>query len=97
MGLRSARITVPMLVGLAVPVAHDAALDAGLLAVLEHPGPTVGPSVTAQYPPAGHRLRRGRRVRIWALPGDDPDGGGGSTFTPPGPAPRPTTGTNPRP
>jgi beta-lactam-binding protein with PASTA domain len=81
--------TVPDLVGLHLPAAHDAALDAGLLAVVVgdqcssrhgHPdGP--GYQVIGQHPEPDRRLPRGQRVhvRVRRRPtgGPDDDGSGG--------------------
>lgn len=61
-------VRVPNLVGLAVPAAHDAALDAGVLAV-ERPtddpaGREPGPvTVTGQHPVAGSVVVSGSRVQ----------------------------------
>lgn len=95
MGRRPGWMSVPQLVGLAVPAAHDAALDAGVLAVLTPPDGPHGLVVTAQKPPAGNRLRYGGRVRIWADL-DDP-GGGGNAVIPFDPAPLDPAGTKPLP
>ena len=85
-------VRVPELVGLSVDEAHDAALDAGLLAVNHSesdPTATAGERTSApprrvyrQEPPTGAAVATGTRVRIWARRPDDPgtdndDGGGG--------------------
>lgn len=94
------RVRVPTLIGLSAAAARDAALDAGLLAVLQPPAPADASAVavTAQHPPPGRRLRRGAQIRIWAVP-DDPDedqGRGGRRF-PVGPVPKTPAGTKPSP
>lgn len=80
---------VPALVGLAVRVAQDVALDARLLAVDQapHPSSTATGVVTAQDPPAGRYVRPGSRVRIWVTtdPDDDGRGGRGGLRLPTGP------------
>ena len=101
MGEHSRRVEVPGLVGLSTVAAHDAALDAGLLAVLQHPAPTgmAAVAVTAQRPPAGRQLRRGAQIQIWALPDDPGDGhgGGGGQRLPLHPHPKTPAGTKPGP
>lgn len=101
MGERSRVVEVPTLVGLSTAAAHDAALDAGLLTVLQHPAPAAANAVaiTAQRPSPGHRLRRGAHVQIWAVADDDPgDGsGGGGHPAPVNPGPKTPAGTKPRP
>lgn len=96
------KVDVPALVGLSAAAARDAALDAGLLAVLQHraPADAGAVAVTAQDPAPGHRLRRGDHVRIWTIPddpGDDPGGGGGGHPAPVSPGPTPLAGTKPGP
>lgn len=98
---RPRRVEVPELVGLSTTAAYDAALDAGLLAVLQHraPAATSIVAVTAQRPPPGRRLRYGAQVQIWAIP-DDPDdgrGGGGGQRLPLHPHPKTPAGTKPGP
>lgn len=93
------RVEVPALVGLNAAAARDAALDAGLLAVLQHHAPA-DPSavaVNAQHPPPGRRLRRGARVQIWATRDDGPDDGHGrgGDPSPVGPLPKVPAGTKP--
>jgi beta-lactam-binding protein with PASTA domain len=82
MGRSESTARVPALVGLALADAHDAALDAGVIAVDDHPGaPAVRTAtVTRQRPRAGRHVAVGTRVQIWtADPGDGhgSDGGGG--------------------
>jgi beta-lactam-binding protein with PASTA domain len=77
MGRREVLTVVPALVGLAVRVAQDVALDALLLAVDQTPQPShiaIG-VVTAQDPPPGRYLRPGSHVRVWVT--TDPDDGEG--------------------
>ncbi|MBC3192200.1 PASTA domain-containing protein [Pseudonocardia sp. C8] len=97
----SRRAVVPTLVGLSTAAAHDAALDAGLLAVLQQPAPADPSSVpvTAQRPAPGRRLHRGAQVRIWAVPDDpgDDSGGGGGHRVPVNPGPKTPAGTKPGP
>jgi beta-lactam-binding protein with PASTA domain len=90
MGRREVLTVVPALVGLAVRVAQDVALDARLLAVDQARGPSqkaVG-VVTAQDPPPGSYLRPGSRVKIWVRTehddGED-NGGRGGLRLPTGP------------
>jgi beta-lactam-binding protein with PASTA domain len=90
MGRREVLTVVPKLVGLAVRVAQDVALDAQLLAVDQAPQPsrTATGIVTAQDPPPGSYLPLGSRVRIWVS--TDPDdgderGGRGGLRLPTGP------------
>lgn len=95
------RVEVPTLIGLSTAAARDAALDAGLLAVLQHcaPADPSAVAVTAQHPPPGRRrLRRGAHIRIWAVPDDpgDDQGRGGRRF-PVGPVPKTPAGTKPSP
>jgi beta-lactam-binding protein with PASTA domain len=80
---------VPSLVGLAAAVAHDAALDAHLLAVDQDPShsPTVAGVVEAQEPVAGSQVVPGHRVRIWVKTNPGEDGGGGGLAAPSGPTP----------
>lgn len=97
---RPDRVRVPALVGLTVPDAQDAALDAGLLAVLAAPRAAGTATVIEQHPPAGRRVGRGQVVRIWARRDDDPEdpgGGGGRRPAPVGPRPLCPSGTKPRP
>lgn len=99
---RHVEVDVPALVGLSAAAARDAALDAGLLAVLQHPAPAdaAAVAVTAQDPAPGRWLRRGDHVRIWTIPddpGDDDPGGGGGHPAPVDPGPTPLTGTKPAP
>lgn len=79
---------VPDLVGLDLPAAYDAALDAELLAVVVGLGPSPhgdrpgsAYQVISQDLDPGRRLPRGHRVRVWVRrrPTDDADddGGGG--------------------
>ncbi|HET9254536.1 MAG TPA: PASTA domain-containing protein [Pseudonocardiaceae bacterium] len=86
---------VPALVGLTAAVAHDAALDAHLLAVDQDPShsPSVAGVVEAQEPAPGSQVVPGHRVRIWVKtdPGED-GGGGGGLPTPSGPAPLSSAG-----
>jgi beta-lactam-binding protein with PASTA domain len=98
--------TVPELVGLAAADAHDAALDARLLAVPKNAAHTgAGRStVTNQRPRAGASATPGDTISIWV---DDPaagpsteegpdddgsGGGGGGSRVPDGPKPTPTAG-----
>ena len=87
---RSSAVQVPELVGLSVEEAHDAALDAGLLAVDQgdsDPAPEPGDRGSAparrvyrQDPTADSQVTTGSRVGIWARRPDDPgsdEGGGG--------------------
>ncbi|HEY4004467.1 MAG TPA: PASTA domain-containing protein [Pseudonocardia sp.] len=69
---------VPALVGMPPAQAHDAALDAQLLAVDQDPAhsPTVAGVVAAQKPEAGSKVSTGHRVMIWVRTGG-PEGGGG--------------------
>ena len=83
---RGARLpcVVPDLVGLEVADAHDAALDAGVLAVVVNPGPrVVAQVVVAQQIRAGAQVARGQQVAVRV----QTDGGGGAR-TPRGPTPR---------
>lgn len=101
MGQGPDRVSVPVLVGLPLPVAHDVALDAGLLAVRDREDPGRD-TVTMQYPRPGHWLGRGEQVRIWTGPDEDPDdddggGGGGGGGVPPDPQPLTPPGTKPTP
>jgi beta-lactam-binding protein with PASTA domain len=76
MGRREVLTVVPALVGLAVRVAQDVALDALLLAVDQAPQPSHATGVVAsQDPPPGRYLRPGSQVRIWVT--TDPDDGEG--------------------
>src|SRR3978361_1502933 len=98
--------TVPELVGLAAADAHDAALDARLLAIPKNAAHTgAGRStVTNQRPRAGASATPGDTISIWvdapaAGPSSDegPDddgsgGGGGGSRVPEGPKPTPTAG-----
>ncbi len=107
MGRVDVRARVPDLVGLALADAHDAALDAGVIAVDDHPahGGDRSATVVHQRPRAGRRVAVGTRVRVWTVrPGDDerPDddgnwggggGGGGGDREPRGPRPPVRTGT----
>lgn len=82
---------MPELVGLSVEEAHDAALDAGLLAVNHSdsdPAAAAGERASApprrvyrQEPSTGVVVATGTRVGIWGRRPDDPrsddDGGGG--------------------
>lgn len=101
MGERSRIVDVPQLVGLSTAAAHNAALDAGLLAVLQHRAPAGASAVavTAQHPSPGHQLRRGAQVQIWAVADDDPgdDSGGGGHPAPVNPGPKTPAGTKPSP
>ncbi len=99
---KAPRVVTPALIGLSVPAAHDTALDAGLLAVLQHAA-AADAVISAQYPLPGHRLRRGTHIRIWAQRTDDtddegggPGGGGGGLVLPTGPRPSTPSGTKPR-
>lgn len=96
---------VPDLVGLAAADAHDAALDARLLAIPQNARHTgAGRStVTGQRPKAGAELPEGSRIEIWVddpngPPAEGPDadgpdgGGGGGSRVPDGPKPQPTAG-----
>jgi hypothetical protein len=96
---------VPELVGLAAADAHDAALDAGLLAIPQNAAHTgAGRStVTHQKPSTGEELPRGGRILIWVDdphggpapegPDDDgPGGGGGGSPLPTSPSPLPSAG-----
>lgn len=90
MGRREILTVVPALVGLAVRVAQDVALDAQLLAVDEAPrqAPRGTGVVTAQEPSPGCYVCPGSRVRIWVT--TDPEdgegnGGRGGTRLPTGP------------
>jgi beta-lactam-binding protein with PASTA domain len=95
--------TVPELVGLAAADAHDAALDARLLAVPKNAAHTgAGRStVTNQRPRAGASATPGDTISIWvddpasSEEGPDDDGsggGGGGSRVPEGPKPTPTAG-----
>ncbi|HEY2192728.1 MAG TPA: PASTA domain-containing protein [Actinomycetospora sp.] len=98
--------SVPELVGLAAADAHDAALDARLLAVPQNAAHTgAGRStVTNQRPRAGASATPGDTISIWVddpaagPPSDEgPDddgsgGGGGGSRVPEGPKPTPTAG-----
>ena len=96
---------VPDLVGMAAADAHDAALDARLLAVPQNAWHTgAGRSmVTGQRPKPGEELPPGTHVSIWvddpngppstdADGPDGPDGGGGGSSLPSGPKPTSTSG-----
>lgn len=96
---------VPELVGMAAADAHDAALDARLLAVPRNAWHTgAGRStVTGQKPKAGEELPPGTHVSIWVddpngppsggdPDTDGPDGGGGGSPVPSGPRPTSTSG-----
>lgn len=81
---------VPQLVGLTAITAHDAALDANLLAVDQDPvhRPSVQGIVTAQDPLPGSRIPTGGTVRIWVTRPEDEgpdDGGRGGSKLPQGP------------
>lgn len=97
--------SVPDLVGMAAADAHDAALDAQLLAVPQNAWHTgAGRStVTGQKPKAGEELPPGTHVSIWVddpngppsaggPDTDGPDGGGGGSPLPSGPKPTSTSG-----
>lgn len=98
MGQREELTVVPALVGMPPAVAHDAALDAHLLAVDQDPAhtPTSAGVVAAQQPEPGLRIPTGERVRIWVRTGG-PDGGGGGgggkVPSPTGPKPLASIGT----
>lgn len=78
---------VPDLVGRGVAVAHDLALDAGVLAVVANPSAvSAGRVVVAQELRAGAQVSRGARVTIW-VEADSGGGGSGGTRTPQGPRP----------
>lgn len=88
MGQRQQELTVvPPLVGLTVAAAHDAALDARLLAVDQDPShsPTMPGIVAAQDPVADSEVSSGHRVRIWVDTNPDDNGGGGGPLVPSGP------------
>jgi len=100
MGRRDRLTVVPTLIGFEVRVAHDRALDARLLAVVEEgaAGLRVNPHaiVRAQRPEAGRQVGVGSRVRIWIERGGDGDGRGGSgDRLPTGPGPREPSGFKP--
>lgn len=105
MGMRRllSLVRVPELVGLGVAAAHNAALDAGVLAV-EHrvgsgPGDRVagtGVTVVRQRPVGGCEVTTGSWVDIWttdAGQGPDDGGGGGGGVRPNGPLPLLPAGT----
>ena len=78
---------VPDLVGRRVAVAHDIALDAGVLAVVAYPDAvSAGQVVVAQELRAGAQVCRGERVTIW-VEADSGGGGSGGTRVPQGPTP----------
>lgn len=98
--------TVPELVGLAAADAHDAALDARLLAVPQNARHTgAGRSIiTNQRPKSGATATPGDTIMIWVddpaagpTTDDGPDddgsgGGGGGSRLPDGPKTTPTAG-----
>lgn len=100
-------VQVPVLVGLSVDEAHDAALDAGLLAVNHSesdPAATAGQQASSpprrvyrQEPPTATVMATGTRVGMWVRrpddPGSDDDDGGGPDLAPTGPGPQSGTGT----
>jgi beta-lactam-binding protein with PASTA domain len=97
MGQREELTVVPALVGMPPAAAHDAALDARLLAVDQDPAhkPNMAGVVAAQQPEPGSRVLTGERVRIWVR--TDPDGGdgggGGNQPLSTGPQPLSSAGT----
>lgn len=103
----STATAVPDLVGMAAADAHDAALDAQLLAVPQNAWHTgAGRStVTGQKPKPGEELPPGTHVSIWVddpngppstggpdVEGPDGGGGGGGSPLPSGPKPTSTSG-----
>jgi beta-lactam-binding protein with PASTA domain len=100
MGRRETLTVVPALVGLAVRVAQDVALDAKLLAVDQEPDRSHASYgvVSAQEPAPGRYLPPGSRVSIWVT--TDPDdgegrGGRGGLRLPTGPTIVTPSGTKP--
>ncbi|GEL18184.1 hypothetical protein PA7_20210 [Pseudonocardia asaccharolytica DSM 44247 = NBRC 16224] len=89
-------VRVPRLVGLAAEAAHDAALDAGVLAVDQDPShtATMDGTVVRQQPMPGREVKVGTSVLIWVrTDSDGGGGGGGGSRLPTGPRPLLPAGT----